>query len=311
MNTTRTIRIGTRGSVLARTQSCWVAAQLVDRGVSCQVITISTAADRSSAPIASFGTQGVFTKEIQQALLRDEIDIAVHSMKDLPTLDVPGLAWVSSPQRVDPRDALITQGGDSLEALPNGSRVGTGSLRRKAQLLAARPDLEVVPIRGNVDTRLAKVTDREVDGVILAVAGLKRLDREDAIRQILPPESMLPAVGQGALALEIREDDEGTREAADLLNDLATYRSVQAERAMLRTLQGGCLAPVAAWAQPQPDSRLALQAAVLSPDGSRRIDTAATGTWDEAEALGISVAETLLHGGAAELIESSRSGRHN
>ncbi len=295
------LRLGTRGSLLARTQSTWVAEQLIAAGHAVELVEISTYGDQYRAAITAGSAQGVFTKEIQHALLDDRVDFAVHSLKDLPTLAVEELILAAVPARVDPRDALLTRDGALLADIAADSTIATGSLRRQAQLLHARPDLRVVGVRGNVDTRLAKLKAGEFAGVILAVAGLKRLGYEAEITEILPAEVMLPAIGQGALGIECRADDQRTRAALAVLDDVASKAAVVAERALLRQLQGGCLAPIGGYAR-LVDDTLSISAAVLSVDGSQRLTATAAGPAADAEAIGIRAAEDLLASGAGDLL---------
>lgn len=302
------IRIGTRASALARWQAEWVASQIRDlAGVEVELVPISTAGDRQQqGPIGSIGSQGVFTKEIQKALLDERVDVAVHSLKDLPTDQVAGLTLGAVPLRESPRDALVCREERFLDDLPTGAVVGTGSPRRRAQLLNLRPDLFVEGIRGNVDTRLRKLDEGEFDALVVAKAGLVRLQLEDRISCELPPEQFLSAIGQGALGIEIREHDGATREVVSHLNDNATHQAVLAERSLLAHLRGGCLAPVAALAEADSTGTLVLRAAVLSIDGTQRIDDSQQAPLAEAEQLGRDVAEALLSEGAAELIAAAR-----
>jgi len=299
------LRIGTRASALARWQADWVAAELRRTGTDVELVPITTTGDRDQSPIGTLGTAGVFTKEIQRALLDRRIDLAVHSLKDLPTEPVPGLALAAVPRRAAPWDALIFPAGGSLEQLPAGAVVGTSSLRRRAQLLHLRPDLELREIRGNVDTRLRKLQQGEFQALILALAGLDRLGQADQATAQLRPPQLLPAVGQGALGLETREDDRQTRDQLEPLNDPASFQAVTSERAMLATLRGGCLAPVAAWARIE-SGQLVLSGRVLSLDGRQQLDATATATPAECAALGQRVAEQLLAQGAASLIQAAR-----
>lgn len=303
------IRIGTRGSKLARWQADFVAARLLQLGVEVEIITIATQGDQQSiGPIESLGGTGIFTKEIQRALLAREIDLAVHSLKDLPTESVDGLALAAIPSRERCGDVLVTRESHLLEELPAGSIVGTGSFRRQAQLKHWRPDLAVRDIRGNVETRLGKLESGEFDAVILAEAGLIRLGFENRLTQhVLPKERFLPAVGQGALGLETREDDATTRDVLAELNDPATNAAVTAERSMLATLRGGCLAPVGAWARIGSEAELELSAVVLNRNGTQRIEAFITGECAHAEAIGKQAADELTQQGAADLIQSSRS----
>ena len=327
----QTLRLGTRASRLARWQADWVAGQLRQLGHAVEIVEIATRGDGPEkgvrnllceAPVGpsgqkvpdtffgpDIGSPGVFTKAIQQALAAGEIDLAVHSLKDLPTEPVAGLVLAAVPPRESPADALVARAAASFETLPRGARVGTGSLRRQAQLRHARPDLRVEGIRGNVDTRLAKLDDnsegRRFDAVVLAEAGLKRLGLADRITQVLAWEIMLPAVGQGALGIECRHDDAATRQALAPLDDPATHAAVRAERSLLAHLRGGCLAPIGAYAQLQ-NGKLQLSAVVLSPDGSRRLAEQAAAAPEEAESLGERLAEALLARGAAQLIAACR-----
>jgi hydroxymethylbilane synthase len=299
------LRLGTRASALARWQADWVAAQLRQRGVEVLLVPLVTTGDRQPGAIESIGGQGVFTKEIQRALLDGRIDLAVHSLKDLPTALVAGLCLAAVPRRADPGDVLVCARGESLAELPRGATIGTGSLRRRAQLLHFRADLQMKDIRGNVDTRVRKLEASEYDAVVLAEAGLHRLGLESRITQRLPLEIVLPAPGQGALALETRDDDEATRRAVAQLDHPPSHAAVEAERAMLAALQGGCLAPVAALGRIEAE-RLTLIGRVLSRDGVQRISSAETADPGDALDLGRHVAEMLLGQGAAALIESAR-----
>ena len=304
----KTLRLGTRASALARWQADWVAARLGDRGVAVELIPITTQGDAQQVgPIGSLGSQGVFTKEIQRALLDEKIDLAVHSLKDLTTEPIQGLSLAAVPERESVCDALISHSGATLDDLPMASVVGTGSLRRRAQLLHIRPDLQMADIRGNVDTRLRRVADGDFDAIVLAEAGLNRLAMADRITEILSVERMVPAVGQGALGIEARSDDEATCEVLSALDHTATHRAVLAERSLLRTLQGGCLAPVGAWGRIEEGS-LHLSAVVVSPNGQTRLAHSDVSQPNAAEALGQRVAETLLEQGAGRLIDAARHG---
>jgi hydroxymethylbilane synthase len=306
MPTPITIRIGTRASQLALWQSNWVAERLRAQGVEVELVHITTQGDVTSGPLGEIGGQGLFTKEIQRALLDGRVHLAVHSLKDLPTEEVEGLTLAAVPERAGEGDALVSNLAATFNDLPPNARVGTGSARRKAQLLHARPDLVINEIRGNVDTRLRKLDEGQYDALVLAEAGLRRLGWEQRIRQVLPKTLMLPAVGQGALGLEVRSDDERTQRAVAGLNDLATNAAVTAERSMLAALRGGCLAPVGAWGRVDETGRLRLDAAVLSHDGRRRIAAVGDSAVNSAIELGRRVARELLHQGAAELIAASK-----
>jgi hydroxymethylbilane synthase len=307
---TTTIRIGTRASQLALWQSNWVAGELRARGVAVEIVHITTQGDVTAGPLGQIGGQGLFTKEIQRALLDRRVDLAVHSLKDLPTEPVEGLMLGAVPPRAGAGDALICKIATSIEALPQGAKIGTGSARRKAQLLHARPDLEIAEIRGNLDTRLRKLDEGQYDALVLAEAGLARLGWEHRITQLIPKSLMLPAVGQGALGLEVRSDDPSTQAAVAPLDDPNTRAAVTAERAMLSALRGGCLAPVGAWGrcsiELQLHPHLELDAVVLSPDGKERMATRGISYSLDAEQLGRGIADILLRQGAAELIAGSR-----
>lgn len=301
----RKVRLGTRSSPLARWQAEWVAARLTALGVAVEMIHITTQGDVKTGPLGQIGGQGLFTKEIQRALLDDQIDLAVHSLKDLPTADVPGLAIAAVPARESIHDVLVGP-FRALDELPQGARIGTGSLRRRAQLLFQRPDLQLLEIRGNVDTRLRKLDSGEYDAIVLAQAGLSRLGLAERITYVIPPAIMLPAVGQGALGLETRDDDDVTRQLLQPLNDSPTNESVTAERTLLQTLRAGCLAPVGAWGRMVHGS-LHLEAVVLNPDGTDRLVVERTGEIGTAVNLGKDAAEQLLSEGAAQLIAAART----
>jgi hydroxymethylbilane synthase len=308
--TTTTLRLGTRASQLATTQSQAVAdAITAASGVRVELVHISTEGDRSSAAIAQLGGTGVFVTAIRQALLEGTVDVAVHSYKDLPTLPEPGLTIAAVPPREDPRDALIARDGLTLGELPAGSTVGTGAPRRVAQLRALGLGLEVVPIRGNVDTRMARVVPGDLDAVVLARAGLSRLGRLGAVTETLDPLQVLPAPAQGALAVECRADDEHTRQVLAALDDAATRACVVAERTTLAALEAGCSAPVAAYAElaeGEDGPELFLRASVTALDGSDGVRGSTTGPPTEAERLGRELAAELLDRGAAELMAASR-----
>ena len=301
------LRLGTRSSPLARWQAEWVAARLGERGVEVEMVHIATQGDVKTGPLGQIGGQGLFTKEIQRALLTREIDLAVHSLKDLPTEPVAGLCLAAVPPRETTADVLASAKFGTLDQLPHGARVGTGSLRRKAQLLFVRSDLTILGIRGNVETRLKKLDEGQYDAIVLAAAGLTRLGFADRMTFVLPRSIMLPAVGQGALGLETREDDAVARSLVEPLNDRLTHAAVLAERTMLHALRGGCLAPVAALGQ-SDNAALKLEAVVLSGDGQRRISAEGAGRPEDAIRIGEQVADELLLQGAAELIASSREG---
>jgi hydroxymethylbilane synthase len=303
---TTTLRLGTRRSALARTQSQWVAdAITAATGTPVELVPIVTEGDRSSAAIAQLGGTGVFVAAIRRALLAGEIDLAVHSYKDLPTAPEPGLVLAAVPVREDPRDALVARDGLTLGELPPGARVGTGAPRRMAQLRALGLGLDVVPIRGNVDTRLGRVAPGDLDAVVLARAGLTRLGRLDTVTETLDPLQVLPAPAQGALAVECREDDARTRELLAPLEDPATRASIVAERGTLAALEAGCSAPVAAYAEVaegEAGPELFLRASVTALDGSDAVRGSITGPLGEAAALGRELAAELLDRGAAALM---------
>ena len=300
------IRIGTRGSKLALWQAEWVAGQLRELGYVAQLQIISTSGDTSTQPLSLVGGQGLFTKEIQRELLANRVDVAVQSLKDLPTIPVEGLCLAAIPPRETTADVLISHSGANFEALPIGATVGTGSSRRAAQLKHWRSDIQIADIRGNVDSRLAKVDQGSYDAIVLAAAGLTRLGLTDRITELLPAERILPAIGQGALGLECREDDSATREALGKLNHAASEAEVTAERALLLKLLAGCLAPVAARGS-VTGNRVELVARVLSVDGRQVISGATSGALDDAASIGQQLAIEMLSQGAAELIAASRT----
>ncbi|AMV37924.1 hydroxymethylbilane synthase [Planctomyces sp. SH-PL62] len=306
------IRIGTRGSRLARWQAEWVAATLRDRrpGLAVELVEIKTHGDRDrNSPLSAIGGTGLFTKEIQRALLDGTADVAVHSLKDLPTQGPDDLVLAAVPGREDVADALIAPTHKTLEALPAGAKVGTGSIRRRAQILHARPDLAVSSVRGNVETRLNLALDGELDAVILAWAGLHRLGLHDRVTQRLEPPAILPAVGQGALGIECRRDDAATRELLGLLDDPDAHRAVVAERRTLAELEGGCMIPMAAWGRTSADGALLLDAAVFDPDGRTCLVASLAGPADDPDALGLRVAQALRDQGADAILDAFRRSR--
>ncbi|WP_369257889.1 hydroxymethylbilane synthase [Geodermatophilus amargosae] len=308
--TTRTLRLGTRASQLARTQSQTVAdAITAASGVPVELVHISTEGDRSAAAITQLGGTGVFVTAIRAALLEGTVDVAVHSYKDLPTAPEPGVVLAAVPPREDPRDALVARDRLTLGELPAGARIGTGAPRRVAQLRALGLGLEVVPIRGNVDTRMARVVPGDLDAVVLARAGLARLGRLDAVTETLDPLQVLPAPAQGALAVECRADDEATFQLLAALDDAGARACVLAERTTLAALEAGCSAPVAAYAElaeGEDGAELYLRASVTALDGSDGVRGSATGPVGDAERLGRDLAADLLDRGAAELMAASR-----
>ncbi|WP_320069238.1 hydroxymethylbilane synthase [Micromonospora sp. RTGN7] len=304
---TAPLRLGTRGSALAMAQSGQVAAALTAAtGREVELVEVVTAGDRSAAPVHRLGV-GVFVSALRDALVARTIDVAVHSYKDLPTAAAPGLFVAAVPARQDPRDALVATGGRTLAELPPGATIGTGALRRIAQLHALGLQLEVVPIRGNVDTRLARVLgpDADLDAVVLARAGLARLDRADVITETLDPMLMLPAPAQGALAVECRVDAPDLVELLAVLDHAPSRAAVIAERAFLATLEAGCSAPVAAYAElaeGDAGDEIYLRGAVTSPDGSRDLRLSRTGTPADAAEIGKALAAELLDLGAHSIL---------
>jgi hydroxymethylbilane synthase len=300
------LRLGTRASPLARWQAEWVASQLASRGVEVELVPITTQGDVKTGPLGQIGGQGLFTKEIQRALLEGKIDLAVHSCKDLPTATIEALVIAAVPERESTADVLVSDKADCIESLPSAARVGTGSLRRKAQLLHLRSDLLVEDIRGNVETRLKKLDDDQFDAIVLAEAGLKRLGLTGRSVHAISYSAMLPAVGQGALAIEARADDAVTRRSVMPLDHFESRQCVLAERMLLSELRAGCLAPVGAFGRVE-DRRLFLDAVVLGPDGKRRLIANSSSELADAIKLGQQVAQQLLAQGAADLIADART----
>ncbi len=297
--------IGTRGSRLAIWQAEWVQSRLRELAPDLTVTLkrIKTSGDKIlDVPLAKIGGKGLFVKEIEEALLRREIDLAVHSMKDVPTALPDGLGILCVPSREDPRDALVSHGGQSFSQLPRGSRIGTSSLRRQAQLLHHRPDLTIAMLRGNLDTRLKKVREGQYDAIVLAAAGLRRMGWLDRVTEYLEPEISLPAIGQGALGLEGRTDDTFLRGLLGPLDHPTTRIAVTAERALLDRLQGGCQVPIGAHARVQ-DGRLSLEGLVATVDGRRLIRDRVEGGLEDASALGRALAERLLGQGGDRVLE--------
>ncbi len=300
-----TLVIGTRGSQLALWQAEWVQGQLKQIAPDLSVVLkrIKTSGDKiQDVPLAKVGGKGLFVKEIEEALLRKEIDLAVHSMKDLPAVLPTGLTIICVPEREDPRDALLTRDGKKLDALPLGARVGTSSLRRQSQLLHVRPDLQIEMLRGNVDTRLRKLQENHFDAIVLAASGLKRLGWDAHITECLPVDVSLPAIGQGALGIEGREDDGFVRNLVAKLEHQQTRATVMAERALLQRLEGGCQVPIAGHAVLQGES-LILDGLVASLDGTRYVRHSLSGSMSEAESIGTKVAEELLDSGAQPILQ--------
>ena len=292
------LTIGSRGSKLALWQANWVKARLEELGHECRLEIITTSGDKfQSGPLKDVGNKGLFTKEIEEALLEGRVDLAVHSLKDMPTALPPGLQIAATPEREDPRDAII---GSTLTGLKKGASIGTGSLRRVAQLRAYRADLRLEPVRGNVDTRLRKLDEKQFDAIVLAVSGLKRLGWEGRIAERIPVDIMCPAVGQGSLAIETRNS--GT--AVDIvakLNHAATNAAVSAERAVLAKLGGGCQVPVGGHATVE-NGRMHIRGVVSTTDGTRLIRDEIAGESAEAIRLGTELGERLLGAGAHEIL---------
>lgn len=292
------LRLGTRRSPMAIAQAQHVARLITERtGREVELTGITTFGDVSRAQLAQIGGTGVFVSGLRARLLDGDIDIAVHSLKDLPAAQPPGIQLAAVPARDDPRDALVARGGAKLADLPPGSRIGTGSPRRAAQLLLMRPDLRPVPVRGNAGTRLAKVSSGEVDAVVLAYAGLARIGRLDAVTQVFEPEEMLPAPGQGALAVECRSGRPAVASLLACAEDAASRAAVTAERSLLTALQAGCSAPVGGYAAGAGELRL--RAVIVAADGETALRASAGGPAGEAERLGRDVAAELLRRGGS------------
>ncbi len=306
----RPLRIGSRGSILARWQAEFIRKQLFQvSGVEAEIIIIKTSGDKmQQAPLTQIGGKGIFIKELEEALLEETVDLAVHSVKDIPTETPSRLHFPAVCRRDDVRDCLVSSKGDTLANLKQGARVGTSSLRRQAQLRHHRPDLDLRELRGNVDTRLRKVESGEYDAIVLSKAGLDRLGWSQKITEALPPEISLPAVGQGAIAIESRVKD---TEAADILgklDDAETRTAIIAERALLAALQGGCQVPLGAWARIERDE-LVMDAVVCSVDGVQYVRQRVTTTPDQAAQLGEHMARLLVEGGARGILEEVQRSR--
>jgi hydroxymethylbilane synthase len=301
--TGRTLRLGSRRSPMAVTQSELVADMITARtGRRVEIVGVTTLGDVSRAQLTQIGGTGVFVSALREALLGGEVDLAVHSLKDLPAGPAKGITLAAVPPRDDPRDALVARDGAKLADLPAGARIGTGSPRRAAQLLALRGDLQTVPIRGNAGTRLRQVTDGELDGVVLAAAGLARIGQQNAITQIFELDEMLPAPGQGALAVECRADDPELATLLAAVNDPASMAAAVAERSLLEALAAGCSAPVGGYAA--GTEQLLMRAAVLSLDGSRALRVHGSAPPGDARRLGRDLAAELLRLGATDFISS-------
>jgi hydroxymethylbilane synthase len=303
------LRIGSRGSQLALWQANHISALLRARGQEVEIEIIHTTGDKiTDVPLAQVGTKGglgkgIFTKEIEEALAAGRVDLAVHSLKDLPTELPPGFEIAAITAREDARDAFCSRLYSNIEDLPRGARVGTSSLRRQAQLKAIRRDLDIHPLRGNVDSRLRKLEQGEYDAIILASAGLKRLGKTELIKQIIPAQRMCPAAGQGALAIEIRDGDSATRQQVTFLDDEAARAATTCERALLNRLGGGCQVPIGAFAEIR-NGKLHLEATVADPDGSKLLRESRDGSLNDPERLGNEVGESLLRRGGDEILEA-------
>jgi hydroxymethylbilane synthase len=296
------LRIGSRGSQLALWQANYISALLRERGHEVEIEIIHTTGDKiTDVALAKVGTKGMFTKEIEEALADGRVDLAVHSLKDLPTELPKGFEIAAITERQDPRDAFCSRSYASFQELPQGARVGTSSLRRQAQLKAVRPDLEIFPLRGNVDTRLRKLEQGEYDAIILASAGLNRLGKTELVKQVIPADIMCPAAGQGALGIEIREGNSETRELLAFLNDPAARAATTCERALLNRLGGGCQVPIGAFAEMR-DGKLHLESIVADPDGSQVLRDSRDGV--DPEKLGNDAGVSLLSRGGALILES-------
>jgi hydroxymethylbilane synthase len=299
------LKIGTRGSQLALFQANWVKDQLVQThpGLKVTLIKIKTTGDKiQDAPLAKIGGKGLFVKEIEEALIQKRIDLAVHSIKDVPTEFPQGLHLSIITKREDPRDVFISRSGKTLKDLPQNAKIGTSSLRRQAQILHFRSDFEMIPLRGNLDTRLKKLKTMNLDGIVLALAGVKRLGLEERITEIIPTDISLPAIGQGALGIETRLNDKMVEEQIQFLNDKDSWIAVSAERAFLKKLEGGCQVPIAAFAR-AVGTTLQIDGLVGTIDGKRLIGHRMEGPIEKAESLGIELAEILLGKGAKEILD--------
>ncbi len=299
------IKIGTRGSKLALTQTNFVADKLKKAipDAEVEICVIKTSGDiMQDVSLLTIGGQGVFVKEIEEALLSEKIDLAVHSMKDVPGENPEGLIFSAILPREDVRDVLVSRNNIKLEFMPKGAKIGTGSQRRGAQIKALLPDVSIVPLRGNIETRIKKIETENINGVILAAAGMKRNGLTEKITQFLPVETMLPAVGQGALGLQIRKNDDELAKACAVLNDVATSAEVAAERAFLRTLGGGCRLPIAALGK-LDGQMLTLEGMLAAPNGTTVIREKISGTIKDAEEMGKKLAEIVLDKGGRRLMD--------
>ena len=299
------LKIGTRGSQLALFQANWVKDQLIQAHPHLKVslVKIKTTGDKiQDAPLAKIGGKGLFVKEIEEALMQKKIDLAVHSIKDVPTQFPEGLHLYVITKREDPRDIFISKVGTKLKDLPHGAKIGTSSLRRQAQLLHYRSDFELVPLRGNLDTRLKKLKTMNLDGIVLALAGVKRLGLEETVTEIIATDISLPAIGQGALGIETRQDDREIEEQIRFLNDRDSWIAVSAERSFLKKLEGGCQVPIAAFAR-TAGATLQIDGLVGTIDGKRILRERVEGRVEEAESLGTKLADILLSKGAKAILD--------
>jgi hydroxymethylbilane synthase len=300
----KTFKIGTRGSKLALAQSNMIRETIMKKhpDTDVELVVIKTKGDKIiDTPLSKIGGKGLFVKEIEEALLDGRVDIAVHSIKDVPAELPEGLSMPFFPERENPSDALLSVSYSRLDEIPEGSKVGTGSLRRSSQLLNARPDLEIIPIRGNVDTRIGKLESGELDAILLAASGLNRLGLSGKIKQLLPPLEFIPAVGQGALGLEVRTGDEKCNRLLEFINHEKTALAVRAERTFLNRLEGGCQVPIGAYCVVE-DKGITIHGMVAELDGSRIIRDSETGSLDEPEKAGNTLAEKLLALGADKIL---------
>lgn len=300
-----TINIGTRGSPLALWQANWIKSQLEElhQNLTVNLIKIKTSGDKiQDVPLAKVGGKGLFTKEIEESMLRYETDIAVHSMKDVPVLFPPALTLAVVTKREDPRDVLVSRNGLKLDDLPKGAKVGTGSFRRTTQLLHYRPDLEVMPMRGNLETRLRKLESEGLDAIILAAAGLIRLGMADHITEYIAPEIMLPGGGQGAVGIESRKEDIGVMQRIFPLDHEDSHTALEAERGFLTRLEGGCQVPIGVYATIEGDS-LHLRGLVGSLDGKQILKAEKTGSTEDPEGIGMELAGEILEMGADKILK--------
>lgn len=303
------LKLGTRGSPLALWQAKHVVGELKSElpSLDIEICIIKTKGDKIlDVALSKIGDKGLFTVEIENALLAGEVDLAVHSMKDLPSFLAPGLALGAVLERENPQDVLLSSKGYTLATLPQGGILGTSSLRRISQLKAMRPDLRTVDLRGNVDTRIKKMVEQDLDGIILAYAGVMRLNFTDRISEMISLQSILPAVGQGAIAVEIREDDDYARQVLEVINDSFSNIATRSERSFLRELEGGCQIPVGALADVKEDV-LYLEGMIASLNGQQIFKGSIAGHWDQAEELGKKLAQNLLDMGGRAVLEEIRS----